>query len=92
METPEEFAKRWLRGKPWEEKFLQYSALGLVFAGLVVAIQQSYVYDEPNQLPVPFLLTGIAFFLWKLVIYAEGILVDLEYLQELVKEGQEKAE
>ena len=88
METPEEFANRWLRGKPWREKLFferlppLFLVLGLVFA----------FFDKSRYLSVPFLLTSIALLGWKLAIYAEGILVDLEYIQKTIEEGQDQAD
>ncbi len=59
---------------------------------LVILRLAGAFFDELNQFSVPFLLTGMAIILWKVASYAEGILVDIEYLQLIVKEGQEKAD
>ncbi len=83
METPEEFANRWTRGKPWREKLLENLAMALVISGSAGAF-----FDELNQFSVPLLLTGIAIILWKVAIYAEGILVGLEWLTLIVKKGK----
>jgi len=65
-----------------------YFATGLVFAGTFTAFWE--FWDEPRQLVVPLLLAGIGFLLLVLVPCAEGILVDVEYLQKLIKEQKEK--
>lgn len=43
METPEEYANRWTRGKPRREKFFDFLAVVLVIVGLVGAF-----FDELN--------------------------------------------
>ncbi len=87
METPKKFSENWMRReRGWWVKFYEILGVGFVAAGIVIAIGQ--FYDEPGQLPVPFILTGIACLLVLLVACAEGILVDLEYLQTMLKEGQ----
>jgi hypothetical protein len=91
METPEEFAEKFLhRDKGWWEKC--FENLGLVFLVSGVGLAIWHFYDQPGQLAVPFLLAGIACFLVLLFGYAEGILADLEYLQAIVKERQKRGE
>lgn len=90
IETPEEFAEKYTRQKSGTQKFFESLGAILVAAGAVIAIWQ--FYDDPAQLPVPFLLAGIGFLLFMLVVYAEGILVDLEYLQRIVKERRKKGQ
>ncbi len=91
METPEEFAEKFLhREKSWWETF--FVTLGMVFLVSGVGLAIRYFYDQPGQLAVPFLLAGIGCFLALLVCYAEGIVADLEYLQAIVKEGQKRGE
>ena len=89
MESPQEFAERWLRDSMggWAKLFL-YLATGFVTVGTLMAIWE--FWDEPRQLVVPLLLAGIAFLLFRLVPCVEGILVDLEYLQKLIKEQKEE--
>ena len=62
--------------------------MGCVFVGTFIAFSE--FWDEPRQLVVPVLLAGIGFSLLVLVPFVEGILVDLEYLQQLIKEQKEK--
>jgi len=89
MQTPKELVVEYFR-KIWWEKFIGNLAVGFVMAGVVVAIWQ--FYDEPGQLAVPFILAGISCFLYRLYLYADYILVDLNNLQNIVKEGQERGE
>jgi len=89
METPQEFAAKWLRnGVGWWPGLFFYFARGLVIGGTFLAIWE--FWDEPRQLVVPALLAGIGFLLIVLVPFVEGILVDLEYLQKLIREQKEK--
>jgi len=85
METPEEFAENWMRyvNRGWVN-FTKSLCVGFVVGGIGIAIWQ--FYDEPGQLAVPFLLTGIAVLLFHLVGCAEGIVCDLDYLQKIVNE------
>jgi len=89
MQTPEKLVVEYFR-MIWWEKTIGNLAVGFVMAGVVIAIWQ--FYDEPGLLAVPFILTGIACFLYRLYIYADCILVDLNILQNIVKEGQERGE
>ncbi len=89
METPQEFAAKWLRnGMGRSARLYFYFAMGCVVAGTFTAFWE--FWDEPRQLVVPLLLAGIALLLLVLVPCVEGILVDLEYLQKLMKEQKEK--
>lgn len=89
METPQEFAERWLRNGMggWNKLFL-YIAIACVTVGTVIAFYE--FWDEPRQLVVPLLLAGLAFLLFRFLPCVEGILVDLEYMAEIEKEKREK--
>jgi len=89
METPQEFAERWLRNGMggWNKLFL-YLAIACVTVGTVIAISE--FWDEPRQLVVPLLLAGIAWLLFRLYACVEGILVDLEYMAEIEEKKREK--
>ena len=89
METPQEFAAKWLRNGigRWPRLYF-YFAMGLVLAGTFTAFWE--FWDEPRELVVPLLLAGIAFLLLVLVPCVEGILVDLEYSQKIEEEKRGK--
>jgi len=85
METPQEFAERWSQSGlgAWDAIFMWLSWL-CVGAGTVLVVLE--IWDQPGQRSVPILLAGIAWVLVRLVAFAEGILVDVEYLQGMIRE------
>lgn len=87
-EKPEEFAEKYIRQKGWWQKFIETLGVVLVTVGAISAIWQ--YYDDSTLFPIALLLAGIAFLLIELVVYVEGIHVDLEYLQIIVEERRAK--
>lgn len=89
MDTLKQFASEWQRnGTGWWVRSLQTLAHVSVAVGTLLAI--GYFYDEPAELAVPLLLAGVALCLIILVSYVEGILVDLEYLQQLMTASRDE--
>ena len=89
METPQEFAEKWSQnGLGWWDRLFMWLSLIFVFVGTGLVVFE--FWNQPGKGVVPILLAGIAWILVRLVAIAEGLLVDVEDLQVIIREREDQ--
>ncbi len=87
MESPQEFTQNWIqhrRGMGTWDAISMFLAWLCVGAGTVLVILE--FWDQPGQRAVPILIAGIAWLLFRMAGVADLILVNVAYLQGMMRE------